>query len=253
MADECTDIATIIGVVNLLPLRRKWITFWAFHENPSFEETHCWIYSTLIEWLNKKSIQRRKMVGLGFDSVSTFAGKHSGVHARLKKHTPCTYLSTAIAHAANSTDGVQACVYYTHHFMKFFYHSPKIHKTSWKFKKVIDLPELNNTKHSDTRWLAHEKCVSTVKRWYACHGSIVTTQANLWRIPLGLSKILTRSSTLFSINLLDFVLPQVSKLHTCKYLQSQNLDLTMIASFLNATLRNSVGNKSVCQSRRKWG
>ena len=37
------------------------------------------IYSDLIEWLKKKSVQCQKMVGMGFDSASTFAGKHSGV------------------------------------------------------------------------------------------------------------------------------------------------------------------------------
>ena len=51
---------------------------------------------------------------------------------------------------------------------------------------------------------------------------------------LGLSKILTRPSTLFTIYLLDFVLPQVSKLSKC--LQSEQLDLTIISSLVDATL-----------------
>ena len=51
---------------------------------------------------------------------------------------------------------------------------------------------------------------------------------------LGLTRILTRSSNLFAIYVLDFVLPQVSKLSKC--LQSQNLDLTIISSLVDATV-----------------
>ena len=86
------------------------------------------IYSTLIEWLKQKGVQCRKMVGMGFDGASTFAGKHSGVQARLKKHAPhaifvhchCHKLQLAIVQAANSTDGIKR-VYDTHHFVEFFF------------------------------------------------------------------------------------------------------------------------------------
>ena len=89
MADECTDIATI----------EELSIFCRWEENGSPVEhfmeilplKRCdaeSIYSTLIEWLKKQGIQCRKMVGMGFDGASTFAGKHSGVQARLKKHAP---------------------------------------------------------------------------------------------------------------------------------------------------------------------
>ena len=76
--------------------------------------------------------------------------------------------------------------------------------------KVLDLPELKITKPSDTRWLAHERCVRAVKRSY---GAIVTILEQIYEESqepeaLGLTKILTRSSTLFAIYLLDSVLPQ---------------------------------------------
>lgn len=110
---------------------------------------------------------------------------------------------------------------------KFFYHSPKRCENLKEVQKVLDLPELKITKPSNTRWLAHERCVSTVKR---CYGAIVATLEQIYEEShepeaLGLSKILKRSSTLFTIYLLDFVLPQVSKLSKC--LQSQQLDLTI--------------------------
>ena len=84
--------------------------------------------------------------------------------------------------------------------------------------------------------MAPERCVSTVK---SCYGAIVATLEQIYEEShepeaLGLSKILTRSSTFFTIYLLDFVLPQVSKLSKC--LQSQQIDLTIIASLVDATL-----------------
>ena len=51
---------------------------------------------------------------------------------------------------------------------------------------------------------------------------------------LEISRILTKQSTLFAIFLLDFVLPQVSKLSKC--LQSEKLDLTILSSLMDATL-----------------
>ena len=98
---------------------------------------------------------------------------------------------------------------------KFFYHSPKRCEHLKEVQKELDLPELKITKPSDTRWLAHERCVSAVKK---CYGAIVTTLKQIYEEShepeaLGLSKILTRPSTLFTIYLLDFVLPQVSKLN----------------------------------------
>ena len=82
MADEFTDIANI----EELSIYCRW------EENGSPVEhfmeilplKRCdaeLIYSTLIDWIKKKSIQCRKMVGMGFDGASMFAGKHSGVQA----------------------------------------------------------------------------------------------------------------------------------------------------------------------------
>ena len=116
---------------------------------------------------------------------------------------------------------------------KFFYHSPKRCENLKEVQKVLDLPELKITKPSDTGWLAHERCVSAVKR---CYGVIVTTLEQIYEgshepEALGLNRILRRSSTLFTIYLLDFLPPQVSKLSKC--LQSQSL---IISSLVDATL-----------------
>ena len=94
--------------------------------------------------------------------------------------------------------------------MEVFYNSPKRCKNLKEVQKVLDLQELKAAKPSDTRWLAHERCVRAVKRSY---GAIVTTLEQIYEEShepeaLGLTKILTRSSTLFAIYLLDSVLPQ---------------------------------------------
>ena len=51
---------------------------------------------------------------------------------------------------------------------------------------------------------------------------------------LGINKLLSKPSTLFAIYLLEYILPQVSKLS--KTLQKENLDLSIISSLVDATL-----------------
>ena len=61
---------------------------------------------------------------------------------------------------------------------------------------------------------------------------------------LGISKILSKPSTLFAIYLLDYILPEVSKLS--KSLQTEKLDLSIISSLVDATLED------VLQPAAKW-
>ena len=57
---------------------------------------------------------------------------------------------------------------------KFFHYSPK---RCENLKKILDLPELKIVKPSDTRWLAHEECVTTVKK---CYCVIITTLEKIY-------------------------------------------------------------------------
>ena len=100
----------------------------------------------------------------------------------------------------------------------------------------MNLPKLKIVKPSDTRWLAHERCVKAVKANYA---TIVITLGNIYEQShepeaLGISKALSKESTLSAIFLLDFVLPLVIKLSKC--LQTEKLDLSIISSLVHATL-----------------
>ena len=59
----------------------------------------------------------------------------------------------------------------------FFHYSPKRCQNLKEIQKVLDIPELKIVKPSDTRWLSHEKCVSTVKK---CYGAIVSALQKLF-------------------------------------------------------------------------
>ena len=101
---------------------------------------------------------------------------------------------------------------------------------------MLDLPELKIAKPSDTRWLAHERCVKAVKASYA---AIVVALDNIHENThepeaLGLSKSLSKRSTVAAMYMLDYTLPQVAKLS--KTLQTEHLDLLLIPSLVYSTL-----------------
>ena len=89
---------------------------------------------------------------------------------------------------------------------------------------------------SDTRWMAHERCVRAIK---ASYGTIVTVLDDIHESThepeaFGLSNALSKPSTVAAMYMLDYVLPQVAKLS--KILQTEHLDLSMISSLVDATL-----------------
>ena len=194
---------------------------------------------------------------MGFDGAATFAGKKSGVQARLKKHAPhsvfvhchCHKLQLACVQSANSTEGIKHAYTTLTTLWKFFHYSPKSCQNLKEIQKVLDIPELKIVKPSDIRWLSHEKCVSTVKKYYGAMVSALETIYQESHEPeaLGISKILSKPSTLCAIYLLDYILLEVSKL--CKCLQTEKLDLSIISSLVDATLHTL---EDVLQPAAKW-
>ena len=245
MADECTDIATI----EELSIFCRWMEDGKPVEHfmdiiPLKKADAESIYSLLVDWLTKRNIQLGKLVGMGFDGAATFSGKNTGVQARLRENSPhalfmhcrCHLLQLACVQAANKTNGIKHVYTTLIALWKFFHYSPKRTGNLKEVQSVLDLPELKIVKPSDTRWLAHEKCVKVVKANYA---AIVVTLENIYEQThepeaLGISKIFSRESTLSAMYLLDFALPQVAKLSKC--LQTEKLDLTAISSLVDATL-----------------
>ena len=120
--------------------------------------------------------------------------------------------------------------------MEVFHYSPKRAESVKEVQKVLDLPELKIVKPSDTRWLAHEGCVQAVKASYsavvACLDHIYTDTHE--PEALRLKKILCKKSTVAAIYLLDYVLPQLTKLS--RALQTESLDLSVVFHLVDATL-----------------
>lgn len=245
MADECIDISCI----EELSLCCRW-------EEGGVPEEHfleiihlkkadaASIYSAVIQSLKQKNLQVSKIVGMGFDGASTFSGKKSGVQTRIRNlaphalfvHCHCHLLQLACIQAANSTSGIKHVYTTLTALWKFFHYSPKRAESLKEVQHVLNMPELKIIKPSDTRWLAHERCVKAVK---ASYSAIVTTLDHIHDTShepeaLGLSKCLSKPTTVAAIFLLDYVLPQVAKLS--KTLQTENLDLSIISSLVDATL-----------------
>ena len=156
----------------------------------------------------------------------------------MKKNSPhaifmhCHLLQLACVQAANHTEGIKHVDITLITLWKFFHYSPKRSEN----QRVLNLSELKIVEPSHTRCLAHESCVKAVKENYA---AIVITLRNIYEQShepeaLGISKALSKESTLSAIFLLDFVLPLVIKLSKC--LQTEKLDLSIISSLVHATL-----------------
>ena len=183
---------------------------------------------------------------MGFEGAATFSGKKSGIQARMIKHSPhalfvhchCHQLQLACVQATNGTAGIEHVYVTLTTLWKFFYYSPKRAQSLKEVQKVLDFPELKIVKPSNTRWLAHERCVRAVK---ASYSAIITALDHIYSEShepeaLGIKKALCKKSTIAAIYLLDYVLPQVAKLS--RALQTGNLDLAMISSLLDATLHS---------------
>ena len=140
--------------------------------------------------------------------------------------------------AVNGTTGIEHVYVTLTTLWKFFYYSLKRAQSLKEAQKILDFPELKIVKQSDTHWLAHERCVREVK---ASYSAIITALDHIYSKShepeaLGIKKALCKKSTIAAIYLLEYVLPQVSKLS--RALQTENLDLSMISSLLDATLHS---------------
>ena len=169
--------------------------------------------------------------------------KQSGVRARMKNFAPhalfvhchCHILPLACVQAVNSTPGINHVNMTLTALWKFFHYFPKRTESLKEVQHVLDLPKLKIIKPSDTRWLAHERCVKGVKASYA---TIVTALDSIHEGThesevLGLRKALSKKKTTAAIFLLDYTLPQVAKFN--KTLQTGNLDLSVEASLVDST------------------
>ena len=245
MADECTDVATIEEMSVFCRWEEDGVPEEHFLEIVHLKKADAdSIYFALMECLKEKQLEVSRIIGMGFDGASTFSGKKTGVQTRIKKiaphalfvHCHCHLLQLACVQAANSTNGIKHVYVALTALWKFFHYSPKRAESLKMVQQVRDLPELKIAKPSDTHWLVHERCVKTVK---ASYGAIVTALSDIHENThepeaLGLCKALTKRHTVAAMYMLDYILPQVAKLS--RTLQTEQLDLSMISSLVNATL-----------------
>ena len=210
MADKCTDVST----VEELSLFCQWIENGEPTEHfidllPMKRTDAESIYSALVECLKSKNIQLSNLIGMGFDGAATFSGEKSGIQARMKKHSPhvlfvhchCHQLQLACVQAANGTAGIEHVYVTLTTLWRFFYYSPKRAQSLKEVQKVLDFPELKIVKPSDTRWLAHERCVRAVK---ASYSAITTPLDHIYSEShepeaLGIKKALCKKSTIAAI------------------------------------------------------
>ena len=82
-------------------------------------------------------------------------------------HCRCHVLQRASVQAANATPGIKHVYTTLMMLWKFFHYSQKCAESLKEIHKVLYLPELKIVKPSDTRWLAYECCVKTVKASYS--------------------------------------------------------------------------------------
>ena len=82
-------------------------------------------------------------------------------------HCHCHILQLACVQAANETPGIKHVYVTLTALWKCFHYSPKRTESLKQVQCILDLPELKIIKPSDTRWLAHERCVKGVKASYA--------------------------------------------------------------------------------------
>ena len=245
MADECTDITTVEELSVFCRWEEKGKPEEHFLEIIHLRQANAEsIYTALVECLKQKKLQINRIVGMGFDGASTFSGNRSGVQTRLKTlaphalfvHCHCHVLQLACVQAANSTAGIKHVYVTLMALWKFFHYSPKRAESLKSVQSILDSPEFRIAKPSDTRWLAHERCVKAVK---ASYGAIVVALDNIHESShepeaLGLSKALSKVKTVAAMYMLDYTLPQVANLS--RTLQTKHLDLSIIPSLVDSTL-----------------
>ena len=134
MTDQCTDISTVEEMSVFCRWEGKGILEEHFLEIIYLRQTNAEsIYSALVECLKEKKLQISKIVGMGFDGVSTFSGKRTGVQNRIKKlaphalfvHCHCHLLRLACVQDANSTTGIKHIYVSLMALWKYFHYSPK--------------------------------------------------------------------------------------------------------------------------------
>lgn len=116
MEDECTDITTVEEMSVFCCWEQNGIPEEHFLEIIHLRQANMEsIYSARVECWNEKELQVKRIVGMGFDGVSTFRGERTGFQTRMMMLVPhalfvhyrCHLLQLACVQAANSNTGIK--------------------------------------------------------------------------------------------------------------------------------------------------
>lgn len=245
LADESTDIASkeelsicgrwlemgkpvehFLGMVHIKEVDAKSIT------------------EALLHFLRAKGIDLKKLRGLGFDGASTMSGCRSGVQLRMRCcapsslyiHCHCHRLQLAAVNAAREHREVSKVFGTLLTMWKAFHYSPKKAEKLIEIQAILNSPELKVTKPSDTRWLARERCVRSVRQ---CLPALIRTFEELYEEngdaeAYGLSRLLCTYKFVACLYMLCDILHTVAKLQAG--LQAKELDLASIPVLVDSTL-----------------
>jgi len=175
LADESTDITSTEEMSVCFHWVENGEAVEHFLEVIHLKETNAGAITTALqEYLKQKDINPVSIIGMGFDGATTFSGKISGVQARLKLNSPyAAYiprkshkLELACIQAENSSPLIKRVFSNLTALWKIFHFSPKKAEKLKEVQELLGLPELKVVAPSDTRWLAHERCIKAVKSSY---------------------------------------------------------------------------------------
>ena len=131
------------------------------------------ICSLLLETVADYGLEIECVAAFGSDGASVMTGKHTGVAARLKQMQPSLVSIHCVAHrlvlavteAADQVSPIKQFKSYLNSFFTYFHRSPKrAGKLQASFERLFDQPALKLRQPSDTRWLACDEAVQTLKR-----------------------------------------------------------------------------------------
>ena len=202
------------------------------------------ITESIIQFLQTRGIDLKKLRGLGFDGASTMSGCRSGVQLRMRclapsslyVHCHCHRLQLAAVNAASDHREVSRVLGTLLTLWKAFHYSPKKAEKLVEIQSILNAPELKVTKPSHTRWLARERCVRSVRQ---CLPALVRTFEELYEESgdaeaYGLSKLLCTYKFVACLYMLCDVLHTVAKLQAS--LQAKEIDLASVPVLVDGTL-----------------
>lgn len=111
---------------------------------------------------------------------------------------------------------------------KIFYYSPRKAETLKAVQSALNMPELKVTKPSDTRWLAHERCVKAILKELP---ALITTLHQIYETSgdaeaYGVALVLSSLSGVACVFILSKVLDLLAKLNC--FMQRQAADFSRL-------------------------